>query len=120
MTTESERRKFHRIQFEAPVSLSQGGEKWVCEIIDISLKGILVSSEGLAFDKDRPVNISVDLSPAAQIEMVAQCSHSNQDHCGFSWIEVDVDSLRHLRRLLELNAGDEKLLQRELGQLILQ
>ena len=117
MTTEHERRQFQRIDFDAPVSLKQNGQTWITSILDISLKGILITSTGITLDQQQPVNISIELSEETHIDMVAQWSHSANETSGFFWTGVDVDSLSHLRRLLELNTNDEDLLYRELGQL---
>ena len=40
-----------------------------------------------------------------------------QDHLGFVCRHIDLDSISHLRRLVELNLGDESLLERELAAL---
>ncbi len=117
MTTEHERRQFQRIDFDAPVSLEQNGQTWNTSILDISLKGILIASANIALDQQQAVNISIELSTETHIDMVAQWSHSRNDTSGFFWTGVDIDSLSHLRRLLELNTSDEELLHRELGQL---
>jgi hypothetical protein len=41
----------------------------------------------------------------------------NNGNWGLQWRNIDVDSLTHLRRLLELNLNDPSLLDRELADL---
>jgi hypothetical protein len=41
----------------------------------------------------------------------------NNGNWGLRWKHIDVDSLTHLRRLLELNLTDPGLLNRELADL---
>ncbi|VAX04921.1 hypothetical protein MNBD_GAMMA20-584, partial [hydrothermal vent metagenome] len=43
--------------------------------------------------------------------------HSENDHIGFRCEHIDLESISHLRRLVELNLGDAKLLDRELSAL---
>ncbi|MOA67711.1 Cyclic diguanosine monophosphate-binding protein [compost metagenome] len=47
-----------------------------------------------------------------------QLRHDNDGHLGFACLHIDLESITYLRRLIELNLGDEDELQRELGSLI--
>jgi hypothetical protein len=47
MTENNEQRHFHRIFYQAQVTLNDESTQWPCELIDISLHGCL-----LRFDKD--------------------------------------------------------------------
>jgi hypothetical protein len=51
------------------------------------------------------------------ITMGVRVAHVNDRTAGLRCIEIDLDSLTHLRRLLELNLGDSALLCRELEHL---
>jgi hypothetical protein len=44
--TANERRRFHRIAFDAPTEIIQGERKWAVELHDVSLKGLLVKRPG--------------------------------------------------------------------------
>ena len=47
------------------------------------------------------------------------CQNDLKDHhLGLFCHHIDIDSITHLRRLIELNLGDETLLQRELAELL--
>ena len=112
-----ERRQFHRISFDAPAELSQNNLHGISEIIDISLKGILIKSTDLPFDHDLPVSISIRLNHETYIEMTADWSNSKNNADAYHWTQVDIESLSTLRRLLELNTGNEDLIERELSKL---
>jgi len=52
------------------------------------------------------------------IKMSGNVAHREGVQVGFRCVEIDIDSIAHLRRLVELNLGDEDLLERELSALI--
>ncbi len=41
-------------------------------------------------------------------------AHTEEDHIGFHCEHIDLDSVTSLKRLVELNLGDEELLEREI------
>ena len=43
--------------------------------------------------------------------------HIEDDHTGYRCEHIDLDSISHLRRLVELNLGDPDILDRELSEL---
>jgi hypothetical protein len=45
-------------------------------------------------------------------------SHTRGQNAGLLCLDIDIDSVTHLRRLVELNLGDSDLLERELSALI--
>ena len=45
-------------------------------------------------------------------------AHRGADHLGIVCEHIDVDSASHLRRIVELNTGNEHLLEREIEALI--
>jgi hypothetical protein len=53
-----------------------------------------------------------------EIRLQATVVHHQGERYGLVCQELDLDSATHLRRLLELNLGDESLLQREIGLLL--
>ena len=50
--------------------------------------------------------------------MWATISHIDGRHLGLCCTSIDLDSITHLRRLVELNAGDPAILERELTALL--
>ena len=70
------------------------------------------ASEGDTFD------IVIQLGDsAASIQMTVILRHYEERQLGFECQTLDLDSATHLRRLVELNLGDEAELHRELALL---
>lgn len=112
-----EKRRFTRIHFDSPVEIEQGNQRWTSEVVDISLKGILLKDGDSHFNRDEDLILRIQLGADMQIVMLAHWDHSHNGCSGFHWKKLDIESLMHLRRLLELNNGDSALLERELAQL---
>ena len=51
------------------------------------------------------------------IRMTVTVMHVHADRIGLHCEHIDIDSVTHLRRLIELNLGDPELLERELSGL---
>ncbi len=115
----SERRRFHRILFDAPTRIETDGESLQTCLLDISLKGALAKSPAHWQPKaGEPVILHVMLDTAGtEITMHALCAHIEADQVGFLCDEIDMDSISRLKRLVEMNIGDEDLLQRDLAAL---
>ena len=114
-----DRRRFQRIPFEADVELLRGERRWSVPLHDLSLKGLLVDRPD---DWDAPVGALIQanlrLAPDVEMRMLVSLAHEKDGLLGFYCREIDLDSLTHLRRLIELNLGDSELLERELSALI--
>lgn len=114
----SEQRQFSRIAFDATASIEQQGRQWEVTVIDLSLKGVLVEDHpSEKISADHPVTIKVTLDDEVSITLQCHWVHSEAGHSGFHCDHIDLDSITHLRRLVELNLGDETLLERELSNL---
>lgn len=50
--------------------------------------------------------------------MTVSLAHEKGRQLGFYCEEIDLDSITHLRRLIELNLGSSELLERELSALV--
>lgn len=114
-----ERRQFSRVLFNAQCTLHQNDMEWNTELLDISLKGILVRKpDHLAMDEGESCEATIQLSGSDQyIVMSLDFSHKNSDSVGFQCKYIDLDSMTHLKRLVELNVGSEDILMRELDAL---
>jgi hypothetical protein len=117
-----ERRRFIRIPFSSTAHIkSKAGDMYLnCHVHDVSLKGLLIT---------RPRDWQGQLNDAYQIDLLledgsivikmdAVIAHIAEDAIGFVCEQIDLDSISHLKRLVELNLGDEDLLHRELHMLI--
>lgn len=115
-----ERRKHSRIAFHAPATLVFPDRTLEAVVLDLSLKGALVRLPGgMTATEDATCTLNVRLSEThAEITMEARVTHAEGRYAGLLCLSIDLDSVTHLRRLVELNLGDPALLERELSALI--
>ncbi|VVN80587.1 PilZ domain-containing protein [Pseudomonas fluorescens] len=115
----ADRRRFKRITFDARTELSQGEHRWPVQLIDLSLKGLLVQRpDPWTGDETQPFAADIHLSDDVEVRMDIQLTHVDQGQLGFVCLHIDLESIEHLRRLIELNLRDVEELERELGALI--
>ena len=118
MANGQERRLFSRVNFDADTTVRQGGHAWSVVLVDLSLNGLLIEEPfGWRIDETAPLAVTIVLDGAVEISMMVRWRHSENDHIGFECEHIDIDSVSHLRRLVELNLGDSALLERELAAL---
>jgi hypothetical protein len=118
--TTDNRRAFHRIFFETPVTVIKNDTPHKVPLIDISLNGALIkNSDDLAFEVGDKVHLEIELGDSQHlIAMEASISHLENDHVGLKREQIDMESISHLRRLVELNLGDSEMLHRDMEHLI--
>lgn len=114
----NERRRFSRIMYQAPAELHQGRVKATSSIKDLSLHGLLLSAPSEPLDSDAAVDIFFQIPDSdIIISLQAHIVACDERLLRVSIEHIDIDSISHLRRLVELNVGDEQLLHREIEQL---
>ena len=115
-----ERRHFTRVLFDAPALLTTVNGTLEVQVLDLSLKGALVQlSAGVTLPSGAPCHLVVPLAATDKhIAMSAEVAHVGGQHLGLLCCSMDLDSVTHLRRLIELQLGDPALLERDLGSLI--
>lgn len=113
-------RRFARIPFRGPAVLEVGPTKTECMLLDVSLKGALVEVPAALNAKSGDAcSVLIRLGTGdAHVTMVGEVVHVTGNHVGVACNEMDLDSAAHLRRLVELNLGDEALLEREIAALV--
>lgn len=121
----SEDRRHHsRITFHTAAHLVVGNRQIPARVLDLSLKGALVqlpeNDTSLEAEADPPCELNIDLDDAEsdRICMKVRIAHAHQGRIGLLCQDIDLDSVTHLRRLVELNLGNPDLLERELSALI--
>ncbi|WP_100641387.1 PilZ domain-containing protein [Marinobacter salexigens] len=115
-----EKRMFQRISFDAPCELHVLENLWTTEVLDISMKGVLVKRpKEWNVPLDQPCEVVIHLDgEKVGIVMAVELKHIEAHRLGFKCQYIDLESATHLRRLVELNLGDQVLLERELAHLI--
>lgn len=120
MGPSDERRRFSRIAFHRPAEVDALGELAVGELLDVSLKGALVEvPAGFGGKRGQPCVLTIRLDARdAVVRMEGEIVHREGAALGVRCTGIDLDSIAHLRRIVELNLGDEELLHRELSALV--
>lgn len=113
-------RKFHRVAFKAPARMTTPAGQWTTRVLDISLKGLLLEHpEGWSgAPGDSNCRIELPLDAQQSIQLTGRIVHSNSRYIGFQWTDIDTASMSHLRRLMELNLGDDREVTRELSTIV--
>lgn len=115
---QTERRSYNRIPFQAEILMQSGNEEWSCNLLDISLCGMLVEPpENIDIDLNQPCAMALFLGENVSIHARVRIMHHDSETWGLRWLQIDMSSLQHLRRLLELNTNNPDLLTRELSEL---
>lgn len=111
------RRKFHRVPFVSECKISCGDLAWDGELLDISLRGALFQLPESA-SLERGANCYLDIILAdgnIHLQFESELAHQEGDHYGFRFLSENLETLTHLRRLLELNLGEDDVMKREIG-----
>ncbi len=115
-----QRRHYSRIGFHGRAQLLYEAQELPCEVLDLSLKGALISAANAdEVGVGQRCLLELELNGGeAVVRMEGEIAHREADRIGLVCREIDLDSITHLRRLLELNLGDAELLNREFSAMI--
>ncbi|MEE1890111.1 PilZ domain-containing protein [Pseudomonas carassii] len=119
-SSHDDRRRFQRIAFDAPTELRQGERHWPVKLLDLSLKGLLIECPrpwDADLTQDFEAVIHLD-DRKTQVQMQVELRHEEPTRLGFVCLYIDIDSMTHLHRLVELNLADGTEMMRELRELI--
>ena len=113
-------RRFSRIAFHRPAVLDLKVVRADCEVVDVSLKGALVEvGPGLPIKVGDTCSLVIRLDAGTEhIRMDGEVVHVVGRRVGVKADEMELESVEHLRRLVELNLDDEAVLHRELAALV--
>ncbi len=119
MNDSDDRRHFWRAHFRGEASLEQEDRTLPCRLDDISLKGALLEMETTTpVSKGGQALLLLELASGTAISMQVTIVHVEGQQVGVRCDSIDIDSLTHLRRMIELNAGDTKVFERDLSALL--
>ncbi len=111
----NERRQFSRVLFPNQAQLRCQDAIWQTTLLDISLNGALVETPAQFAPKTGRLQLSFTIPDSdILVQMETELVHQKDDQLGLACQHIDVESISHLRRLVELNVGDPTLLDREL------
>lgn len=109
-----ERRKRTRVPIQFEVIIRCGEIEQQVETINLSLTGVLCVTNPL-FQKNALCNIRIRLTEEVQIDLEAKILRVGEDETAISFTSMDEESFFHLKRIMELNAGDADEIDREIA-----
>jgi len=114
-----DRRQFARILVNSDVQVNISSVPYHSELKDLSLRGALVKTpESSNAQIGDTVSMSIRLQALnIPVTLHGRIVHLNDGCMGVLSELMDIDSMMELRRLIELNLGNEELLQREIHHL---
>ena len=110
-------RRFGRIPFAADLTLTHKGQAYSGNLQDIALKGALLHFTSLPpLHPGEVCKLDIPLLNSDIIlHFTAEAVHFHQESIGFRFVEMDLETMSHLRRLLELNTGNAEKIEKEMG-----
>ncbi|MCA1753390.1 MAG: PilZ domain-containing protein [Spirochaeta sp.] len=113
-----ERRKNVRTDFVMHGWVDFGDDVVDCTVLDLSLRGCMLRLSTIPDQGINPdVVVHLKLAEEITIESTASIVATHGSECRLEFRVMDVDSLAHLRRLMELNTADEEEITKELHEL---
>lgn len=109
-------RHFRRIPFEAEVTLKSENGISTGQLLDVSLKGALIGTDTpTPFKRGEKCSLCIALpGTPISLDFQAELVHSEELSYGFKFISENLETLTHLRKLIELNTGDAEATRSEL------
>lgn len=114
------KRRFSRISFNVKCTLVVADQQYDVELIDLALKGALVTSAS-------PLSVTIKTPCALTLELIgldtplhfsADVAHTHENSIGLKFTSTDIDSMIHLRSIVESNSGTPEKISEELSFLI--
>ena len=114
-----ERRHFVRVGKKTPAMLTTATAAFSVHVLDLSLKGALIMVPAQpALGPGTLCQLTIPLTYTCNhIAMSTDVAHLLCLHSVLLCKGIDLDSVTHLRRLIELQLGDSALLEWDLGEL---
>ena len=114
----AERRRYTRFRFASVIRAQHGDGYRECALVDLSLRGFLAAcpSGWLPLEGDR-LRVEWRLAELITLDLDAVVMHAYDGRIGCVWEARDAQSFAHLKRLVEMNLRDPKLVARELESL---
>ena len=110
-------RRFRRVPFETKVSLTVDQDHWTGELLEVAMKGALVKTMvPMPIPTGTRCQLAISLpGTAITLDFDAELVHVEAQQYGFKFISEDLETLTHLRKLIELNTGDTETTRSELS-----
>jgi hypothetical protein len=112
---ELDKRKRSRVPVHFDVGIMLRGESIQARIINISLTGILCTTD-YRFQKDDACTVVISLSDDLRITVDAKIIRVGKEETAVSFTTMDEESFSHLKKLIQYNAGDADRIEKEFRQ----
>lgn len=115
-----ENRRYHRVNFNCLVEFETDELCHICELVDISLQGALIAAcSGATPPEGTPCKLKISLNDSNDIKIIMNgvVARKIENRVGIHCDSIDVDSMKHLRKLVELNLGNVELVNRDFDAL---
>ncbi|KII77419.1 PilZ domain-containing protein [Vibrio renipiscarius] len=114
-----ERRRFSRIVYQALAVVTQDNIQVNANLNDLSLHGLLLDcSNHTSLDPLNPISVQFQLLDSdITIQLTGKIVETVQSQVRITIEQIDIDSISHIKRMVELNVGDDELLHREIEHL---
>jgi hypothetical protein len=112
-----EKRRFRRIECLENCSVSGQKGLFSVKLLDISLKGALIEFEGeVPLEDGEAASVCLQLSNSdVKLTFETQVVHHHGRLAGVKFMEMDLDTMIHLRGLMEARTMDPELLHKEIA-----
>ncbi len=110
-----DKRKRSRVPVHFDVGIMLRGEPIQAQIINISLTGILCTTD-CHFQKDDACTVVISLRDDLQITIDAKILRVGKEETAISFIAMDEESFSHLKKLVQYNTGDADRIEKEFRQ----
>jgi hypothetical protein len=112
---DQEKRKRLRVPVHFDISIMLGGKLIEAQIINISLTGILCTSNQL-FQQNASCQVIIALRSDLKITIDSKILRVGKQETAISFVAMDEESFVHLRRVVEYNSGDADRVKKEFRQ----
>jgi low affinity Fe/Cu permease len=112
---DQDKRKRSRVPVHFYVGIALKGETIQVRIVNISLTGILCTSNPL-LQKDEACKVVISLSDDLQIVIDAKIIRVGKEETAVSFVTMDEESFSHLKKMVQYNTGDADRIEKEFRQ----
>ena len=110
---DQEKRKRTRVPVHFDVSIKLGGKIIEVQIVNISLTGILCTSNRL-FRQNAACQVMISLRDDITITIDSKILRVGEKETAISFVAMDENSFVHLKQVVEYNVGDADRIEKEL------
>ncbi|MEE1339950.1 MAG: PilZ domain-containing protein [Succinivibrionaceae bacterium] len=114
-----EKRRYNRVAYQTKGQFVGESFNVNVTVIDLSIKGVLVKTNTpLEMEIGKEGTLTIDIDESIKVFMQVKVVRTQGCDIGLYCTKIDIESITHLRALIDLNLGNPNLLERDLEELI--